>query len=104
MRHLLLTVALLGFSLPAAAQTLAITNARLVIGDGSAPIAGGSVLIRDGRVVAAGLTVTVPPGVRTIDAGGKWVTPGIFAGFTRLGIVEVDGVSATDDSGANNTP
>lgn len=91
-------------ALPAAAQDVAITNARLVIGDGSAPVEGGTVVIRGGRVVAAGTGVAVPAGVRTIDAEGRWVSPGIFAGFSRLGIVDVDGVQETDDSRARTSP
>lgn len=89
---------------PAMAQTVAVTNARLVIGDGSAPVDGGTVVVRDGRVVAAGAGVAVPAGVPVVDAGGRWVTPGIFAGFTRMGIVEVDGVEQTNDSGASGSP
>lgn len=91
-------------ALPASAQSVAIVNAKLVIGDGSAPIDRGTVLIRDGKVVAAGAQVAVPQGVQTVDAGGHYVTPGIVAGFTRLGIVEVDGVDATNDSGASTSP
>ena len=91
-------------AMPAAAQSVAIINARLVIGDGSAPIDGGVVLIRDGKVVAAGTHIAVPQGVQTVDAAGHYVTPGIVAGFTRLGIVEVDGVDATNDSGASTSP
>jgi len=91
-------------ALPAAAQSVAIVNAKLVIGDGSAPIDHGTVVIRDGRVVAAGAQVAVPQGVQTVDAAGHYVTPGIVAGFTRLGIVEVDGVDATNDSGASTSP
>jgi imidazolonepropionase-like amidohydrolase len=89
---------------PAVAQTVAITNAKLVIGDGGQPVEGGTVVIRDGKVVAAGPGVAVPAGVRVIDAGGKWVSPGIFAGFTRMGIIEVDGVDETNDSGASSAP
>ncbi|OYY71169.1 amidohydrolase family protein [Sphingomonas sp. 28-63-12] len=107
MKHLLLlSAALLAAPAltPAAAQSVAITNARLVIGDGSAPIEGGTVVIRNGRVVAAGKAVAVPQGVETIDAGGRYVTPGIVAGFTRMGIVEVDGVGQTNDAGASGSP
>jgi imidazolonepropionase-like amidohydrolase len=89
---------------PAQAQNIAITNAKLVIGDGTAPIDGGTVIVRDGRVVAAGKGIAVPAGTDQVDAGGRYVTPGIVAGFTRLGIVEVDGVSATDDSSAGSSP
>lgn len=104
MKQLLLGAALLAIAAPAAAQTVAITNAKLVIGDGSAPIDGGTVVIRDGKVVAAGQGVAVPSGMRVIDAGGKYVSPGIFAGFTRMGIVEVDGVDQTNDAGASTSP
>jgi imidazolonepropionase-like amidohydrolase len=47
--------------------------------------------------VAAGARVTIPAGARQIDATGKWVTPGVFAGFTRLGLSEVDAVNGTND-------
>ena len=91
-------------AMPAAAQTLAITGGRVVIGDGSEPIDGGTVVIRDGRVVAAGANVAVPPGAQVVDARGKWVTPGVVAGFSRIGLVEVDAVDATNDTQANNSP
>lgn len=89
---------------PVSAQTVAITGGRVVVGDGSAPIDGGTVVIRDGRVVAAGANVAVPAGATVVDATGKWVTPGIVAGFSRVGLVEVDAVSGTNDVRASNTP
>ncbi len=95
---------LLAVATPAAAQSVAIVNARLVIGDGSAPIQGGTVIVRDGRIVAAGAGIAAPAGIETVDAGGRWVTPGIVAGFTRLGIIEVDAVDPTNDSGASTSP
>ncbi len=104
MKKLLIAAAAMGAAYPAAGQTVAVTNAKLVIGDGSAPVEGGTVVVRDGRVVAAGAGVAVPAGVPVVDAGGRYVTPGLFAGFTRMGIVEVDGVSETDDSAASGSP
>jgi len=89
---------------PAAAETIAITGGRVVIGDGSEPIDGGTVVIRDGRVVAAGAGIGVPAGATIVDATGKWVTPGIVAGFSRIGLVEVDAVDATNDIQASNSP
>jgi imidazolonepropionase-like amidohydrolase len=82
---------------PAYAETIAITGGKVIIGDGSPAIEGGTVVIRDGNIVAAGANVAVPAGARTIDASGKWVTPGIFAGFSRIGLAEVDAVSGTND-------
>ncbi len=101
-RLLLLASAALGLAAPAAAQDLAVTNARLVIGDGSAPIEGGTVVVRAGHVVAAGSGVAVPAGMRTIDAGGRYVTPGIVAGFSRVGLVEIDAVAGANDASSQH--
>jgi imidazolonepropionase-like amidohydrolase len=88
----------------AGAQTVAITGGTVALGDGSEPIPGGTVVVRDGRIVAAGKGVAVPAGAQIVDATGKWVTPGIVAGFSRIGLVEVDAVDATNDIQANNSP
>ena len=89
------------FTAPAAGQTIAISGGTVAIGDGSEPIPGGTVLIREGRVVAAGANVAVPAGTRVIDATGKWVTPGLIAGFSRLGLADVDAVEGSNDIAAN---
>ncbi|MDB5671378.1 MAG: amidohydrolase, partial [Alphaproteobacteria bacterium] len=89
---------------PAFAQTIAITGGTLALGDGSDPIQGGTVVVKDGRVVAAGRDVAIPAGAQRIDATDKWVTPGIVAGFSRIGLVEVDAVDGTNDTEANNSP
>jgi imidazolonepropionase-like amidohydrolase len=89
---------------PAFAQTVAITGGTVALGDGSEPIEGGTVVIRDGRIVAAGRDVAVPAGAQRVDATGKWVTPGIVAGFSRVGLLEVDAVNATNDVSAANSP
>ena len=102
MRALLLSAAAL-IALPAAAQDVAITNAKLVIGDGSAPIDSGTVVVRGGKVVAAGAGVAVPAGIERVDAEGRYVTPGIVAAFSRVGLVEVDAVSGTNDRSAPRT-
>ncbi|HMP45959.1 MAG TPA: amidohydrolase family protein [Sphingopyxis sp.] len=93
-------VAALAFASPAHAQDVAIVNAKLVIGDGSAPVEGGTVVVRGGKVVAAGAGVAVPAGVERVDAGGRWVTPGLVAAFSRVGLVEVDAVRGTNDRSA----
>lgn len=101
-RALLLSAAAL-IAAPAMAQDIAITNAKLVIGDGRAPIDGGTVVVRGGKVVAAGRGVAVPAGVESIDAQGHYVTPGIVAAFSRVGLVEVDAVEGTNDRSANRS-
>ena len=89
---------------PAAAQTVAITNGRVVIGDGTDPINGGTVVIRDGRVVAAGAGVSVPAGAQVVDARGGWVTPGLVSGFSRIGLAEVDAAGDSNDTVAQRSP
>jgi len=83
---------------------VAITNGRVVIGDGSAPIDNGTVVIRNGRVVAAGANVAVPAGATVVDAQGRWVTPGLVSGFSRIGLAEVDAAGASNDTSANQSP
>ena len=103
MKHLLLACAAL-IAAPAAAQTVAITGGKLVIGDGTAPIEQGTVIVANGRIVAAGANIAIPAGATRVDATGKWVTPGIVAGFTRLGLVGVDAVDPSNDTEARNSP
>lgn len=91
---------------PAFAQDMVVTNARLVIGDGSAPIEGGTVIVDDGKVVFAGKAA---PGQTfetdvVIDAGGAWVTPGIFATLTTLGLADVSAVNDSNDIRAGGAP
>jgi imidazolonepropionase-like amidohydrolase len=100
MRLLLATAALI--ATPAYAETIAITGGKVVIGDGSAPIENGTVVIRDGRII--GVNVAIPAGARTVDATGKWVTPGIVAGFSRIGLAGVDAVDQSNDSSARTSP
>ena len=104
-RKLLLgAAALLALSAPAVAQDIAITNATVVIGDGSAPIPNGTVVLRGGKVLAAGAGVAVPAGARTIDASGKWVTPGLVVAVTDIGLFDVEGVEESNDERADKGP
>jgi imidazolonepropionase-like amidohydrolase len=101
----LIAALLVAAALPAFAQTIAITGGTVALGDGSEPIPDGVVIIRNGRIAAAGLNVGIPQGAQMIDARGKWVTPGIVAGFSRLGLSEIDlGGDGTTDDKANGGP
>ena len=91
---------------PAFAQDMVVTNARLVLGDGSEPIDGGTVIVDDGKVVFAGRPT---PGQTfttdvVIDAGGAWVTPGLFATVTTLGLADVSAVGESNDIAARGSP
>lgn len=67
------------------AQTIAITDATIY------PVSGprierGTIVVRDGRIVAVGAEVAVPAGARVIPAQGKIVTPGLIHSESALGL------------------
>lgn len=78
------------------AQTIAITGGTVYPVSGP-KIENGTVLIRDGVIVAVGATVTIPANATRIDAMGKWVTPGLFNASTQLGLTEISAVQQTND-------
>jgi imidazolonepropionase-like amidohydrolase len=81
----------------ATAETIAITNARVLPVSGPA-IERGTVVIRAGKIAAVGAGIQVPDGARAVDAAGKIVTPGWIESATQIGIVEIQGGAAgTDD-------
>ncbi|MCA1592501.1 MAG: hypothetical protein LC754_07605 [Acidobacteria bacterium] len=66
-------------------DTYAITNARIVTVSGPV-IERGTVVFRNGLIVAVGDRVAAPPDARTIDGTGLTVYPGLFDASTTLGI------------------
>jgi imidazolonepropionase-like amidohydrolase len=70
------------------AQTVAITGGKVYPVSGP-PIEGGTVLIRDGKIVAVGKDVAIPGNAQRVDATGKWVTPGLVNSNTSLGFGDV---------------
>ena len=99
-----LLLGLLVSAAPVAAQTIAITGGTVATAVGEQVIENGTVIVRDGRIVAVGAGLPVPAGAIVIDATGKYVTPGLIAGMSTLGIVEVEGVNQTDDASARTSP
>jgi len=70
---------------PSAIDTYAITNAHIVPVAGP-EIARGTVVIRDGLIVATGANVTAPADARIIDGAGLTVYPGLIDANTSLGV------------------
>ena len=92
-----MALALTLFVVPAVrAQTVAITGGKVYPVSGPA-IENGTVLVRDGKIVAVGANVAVPNGATRIDATGKWVTPGLINALTGLGVAEINAVPSTVD-------
>jgi imidazolonepropionase-like amidohydrolase len=62
-----------------------------------APIENGTVVIRDGKIVAVGASVAIPADAQVIDATGLEVYPGMFDAITQIGLAEISQVSSTMD-------
>ena len=102
MRKLLMAagaLAALAFAAQAQAETVAITNARILSAGPAGEIARGTLVIRDGKIASVGAGA-VPAGARVIDAAGGVVTPGLFATGSLLGAVEVGALG--NDLSVNN--
>lgn len=86
----------------ASAETIAVTNARILTAGQAGEITSGTVVMTDGRITAVGANVQVPAGARVVDAGGATVTPGIVSTGSDLGLNEVSAVGDTEDAEQNN--
>lgn len=71
-------------------STYAITNARIVPVS-SATIERGTIVIRDGLIVALGANARVPADARVIDGSGHTVYPGLIDAYGSLGIRTTQG-------------
>ncbi|MEA2906216.1 MAG: hypothetical protein QOI12_3603 [Alphaproteobacteria bacterium] len=70
----------------ARAQVTAYEGARLIVGDGSAPIENATLLVDGTRIVQAGSGVTVPAGATRVSLAGKTVMPTIIDTHTHLSV------------------
>jgi imidazolonepropionase-like amidohydrolase/cyclophilin family peptidyl-prolyl cis-trans isomerase len=85
----LLVLAAIGLNRPvagAADGSLVITGGTLIDGTGAPPVRDAVIVIDNGRFVAAGRRsdVTVPAGVREINAQGKFIIPGLMDANVHL--------------------
>lgn len=82
---------------PALAESVFINDATLHTMSARATIQGGDVLIRDGQIRAIGTDLTAPADAVVIEADGRPVTPGFFAGITQIGLQDIPAEAATVD-------
>ena len=62
-------------AIPASAQDVAITNARIIVGNGQV-IPSGTIVVRAGKIVSASAGTANTQGLRVIDAKGMSAMPG----------------------------
>jgi imidazolonepropionase-like amidohydrolase len=80
LRRVVPLLAAVAIAQPALAQVRAFTGATLIDGTDRPPVADATIVVRDGRVVAAGpaRSVTIPAGAERVALTGKTVMPGLI--------------------------
>jgi len=85
------TIAMIGLLAAGMAATSAAADKPLLLRNGNIitvsgeTLAGGDVLIRDGKIAAVGKGLSAP-GAATIDLAGRWVMPGIIDSHSHIAL------------------
>ena len=80
-----------------------IEDARILTGTGK-EILKGSILISSNKIKAIGESLSKPPGVKVINANGKWVTPGIIDIHSHMGVYPAPGLRSSSDGNEATSP
>ena len=101
----LLTICLLAtISSSALADKLAIVGGKVFTGSEQGTLENATVLINGNKIVSVSASSAVPEGYQSIDASGKYVTPGLIGAYTQLGLVEVSSSAGTVDAFVSSNP
>lgn len=95
---ILIVTGLLLFPLSAVAQALFINDATVHTMSSQGVLQQADLLIREGHIRAIGPGLSAPADARVIEARGRPVTPGFFAGISTLGLQEISLEDSTVDS------
>jgi imidazolonepropionase-like amidohydrolase len=87
---------------PLPSEPTLITHATILTGTGQR-LDDASLFIADGKIVFVG-EGDAPAGVTTIDAKGRWVTPGLIDVHSHLGVYPSPGVRAHSDGNEMTNP
>jgi len=87
---------------PLPSQPTVINNATILTGTGER-LDNASVLMEDGKIAWVG-EGEVPAGAASIDAQGRWVTPGLIDVHSHLGVYPSPGVQAHSDGNEMTSP
>jgi hypothetical protein len=79
-------------------DTLFINDATVHTTGPRAVMQNTDILVRDGHVHSLGPDLEAPADATVIEADGRQVTPGLFAGITAHGLVEISMVEPTADA------
>jgi cytosine/adenosine deaminase-related metal-dependent hydrolase len=93
-----LFVSALILSIPAAAQDLAITNARIIVGTGQV-IDSGTIVVRGGKIVSVGAGTGATQGLKIIDAKGMSAMAGFIDGHKHVNNYNADQMKSLIEAG-----
>jgi len=79
------------------AQTLFVDNAKIATQTNQGTLESADMIVTDGVVTRIGDTLTAPDGATTVSGENIWVTPGLFAPYTNLGLVDISLEGGTND-------
>ena len=82
---------------------IVIRNATIMTATGQ-EIANGSLLMKDGKIVAVGKSVDAPADAAVVDGTGKYVTPGLIDDHSHLGVYAAPGTDAESDGNEATNP
>jgi hypothetical protein len=82
----------------AAAQDVLVRHAKVHTAGARGTLADADVLVQGGIIRAIGRNLANPAGVPVYDAGGRPLTPGLWGGFSDIGLEEVSAEKSTVDS------
>ncbi|KAJ7464200.1 hypothetical protein B0H11DRAFT_2285094 [Mycena galericulata] len=85
-----------------------IRNAKILTGArNGTEIVFGDILLDKGVVLGVGYiphALTVRPNLKIVDAGGKWITPGIVDAHSHLGVYSAPALSGASDGNSRKGP
>jgi imidazolonepropionase-like amidohydrolase len=93
-----LSVSALILSSPAAAQDVAITNARIIVGTGQV-IDSGTIVVRGGKIVSVGAGTGATQGLKIIDAKGMSAMAGFIDGHKHVNNYNADQMKSLIEAG-----
>ena len=99
MRTLLLATAALAFSTPTFAQTFFVDDATVVSANGTQ--SKTDIIVIDGVIQGRGARLSAPDGAKVITGG--WVTPGLFAPMSSLGMTDIGSAGPGNDVGSETS-
>lgn len=85
------------------AQDYFISDAKLVTNTTQGTVEQADVIIRNGKITQIGTDLVAPANAEMIKADGRWVTPGLVAPFSRLGLMDIGGEDSTNDTSSGKS-